>query len=84
MYFLKPIIEVRDSIEEVKVYGFIMNIIKFMPSYRYVLKHVSYECCKNESAQNYVNIFKCIGGTLYFSLQFHYYLVPFDCICNYL
>ena len=62
-------IKVHDTIEEVNVYGFLMNNIKFMPTIPL--------CCKTYqlltvskrtpcAAQNLVNIFKYIGGTFIF------------------
>ena len=69
MLHLKVKVKVRDTIEEVNVYGFLMNNIKFMPTIPL--------CCKTYqlltvskrtpcAAQNLVNIFKYIGGTFIF------------------
>ena len=66
------LIKVRDTIEEVNVYGFLMNNIKFMPTIPL--------CCKTYqlltvskrtpcAAQNLVNIFKYIGGTFISNLS---------------
>ena len=67
---------------EVKVYGFIMKSLNSCQSYRYVVKHVNYEFCKNEPLMplKTISIFSSVlgpfAGNLYFSFQFHYYLVP--------
>ena len=59
--------KVRDSIKEVKVYGFIIKLLNSCQSYLYVVKHVSYECCKNEPLMplKTMSIFSSVLGVLY-------------------
>ena len=54
-------------LEEVKVYGFIMKSLNSCHSCRYVVKHVSYECCKNEPLMplKTMSIFSSVLGVLY-------------------
>ena len=64
-------IKVCDSIEEVKVWLHNEISLNSCQSYRYVVKHVSYECCKNEPLMplKTMSIFSSVLGVLYILLS---------------